>query len=233
MRLPRIALAVAVPLLSAGIAVPVATGPASAAPGPAAASCSNGYVALTYDDGPKAATTLSLLQKLQASNVKATFFNIGSNAQTAPSLVTAEKSAGMWIGNHSWTHPHLIQQSQSQIQTELSKTQTVLHTITGQNPKLFRPPYGETNATLKSVEASLGLTEIIWSVDSQDWNGASTAQIVQAASTLQPGGIILMHDGYQTTINAIPQIVQNLNSRGLCAGGISPTTGKAVAPGSA
>ena len=233
MRLPRIALAVAVPLLSAGIAVPATMATASAATGTTAASCSNGYVALTYDDGPKAATTLTMLQTLQASNVKATFFNIGSEAQTAPSLVTAEKSAGMWIGNHSGTHPHQNQQTQSKGETELAKTQTVLHATTGSNPKLFRPPYGETDATLEAVEASLGLTEIIWSVDSQDWNGASTAQIVQAASTLQPGGIILMHDGYQTTINAIPQIVQNLNSRGLCAGGISPTTGKAVAPGSA
>lgn len=80
------------------------------------------------------------------------------------------------------------------------------------------------------MQAQLGLTEVLWSVDSQDWNGASTAQIVQAAGTLGNGGVILMHDGYQTTINAIPQIVANLTSRNLCAGMISTSTGRAVAP---
>jgi hypothetical protein len=78
-----------------------------------------------------------------------------------------------------------------------------------------------------------GLTEIIWDVDTQDWNGVSTDAIVQTASTLTSGQIVLMHDGFQTTINAVPQIVAGLTSRGLCAGMISPTTGRAVAPDAA
>jgi len=65
---------------------------------------------------------------------------------------------------------------------------------------------------------------------SLDWNGASTAQIVQRASQLQNGRVILMHDGYGTTVQAVPQIVANLRSRGLCPGMISPSTGRAVAP---
>jgi endo-1,4-beta-xylanase len=112
----------------------------------------------------------------------------------------------------------------------VSQTQQALQSATGQTPRLFRPPYGETNGTVRAVEAQFGLTEVLWSVDSRDWAGASTAQIVQAASTLQNGGVILMHDGYQTTISAIPQIVANLNSRNLCAGMISTATGRAVAP---
>ncbi|MGC9671183.1 polysaccharide deacetylase family protein [Planosporangium sp. 12N6] len=228
---PRLAKRIAV--LAVGVAT-AATATvalvATAAPPAAAASCANGYVALTYDDGPNSSTTNSLLNALKSAGVRATFFNIGSRAQQNPALVRAEQSAGMWIGNHSWTHPHLTQLSAAQVSSELSQTQQAIQQITGTAPKLFRPPYGETNATVKSAEAQLGLTEVIWSVDSQDWNGASTSQIVQAASTLQAGGVILMHDGYQTTINAIPQIVANLNSRGLCAGMISPATGRAVAP---
>ncbi len=80
------------------------------------------------------------------------------------------------------------------------------------------------------MEQQLGLTEVLWDVDSQDWNGASTAQIVQAAGRLQNGQVILMHDQYATTLNAIPQIAANLRSRNLCAGMISPATGRAVAP---
>ncbi|MBO3750697.1 polysaccharide deacetylase family protein [Streptosporangiaceae bacterium NEAU-GS5] len=195
-----------------------------------AATCTNGYVGLTYDDGPTPGNTQNLLAALQQNGLRATFFDIGQNAQANPSLVTAVKNANMWIGNHSWTHPHLIQLSQAQIQSELSMTQNTLTQITGTAPKLFRPPFGETNATLKSVEASLGLTEIIWDVDSQDWNGASTAQIVQRAGGLTNGQIILMHDWPANTVAAVPQIASMLASRNVCPGMISPTTGRAVAP---
>ncbi|WP_405394012.1 polysaccharide deacetylase family protein [Microbispora hainanensis] len=195
-----------------------------------AADCSAGYVGLTYDDGPNPSNTTNLLNTLKANGLRATFFNIGQNAQNNQSLVRAQVDAGMWVGNHSYTHPHLTQMSSSQIQSELQRTQQAIQQATGQAPKLFRPPYGETNYTLQSIEQQLGLKEIIWDVDSQDWNGASTSQIVQAASRLQNGQIILMHDQYATTVQAIPQIAANLRSRNLCAGMISPTTGRAVAP---
>ncbi|MBB5800370.1 endo-1,4-beta-xylanase [Saccharothrix ecbatanensis] len=197
---------------------------------PPAANCANGYVALTYDDGPIAATTTTLLNALRQNGLRATFFNQGNKVQGNAALAKSQRDAGMWVENHSWSHPHMTQLSQAQMASEISQTQNAIQSATGVAPKLFRPPYGETNATLKSVEAQYGLTEVLWNVDSQDWNNASTAQIAQAASTLQNGGVILMHDGYQTTINAIPQIASNLRSRGLCAGMISPSTGRAVAP---
>ncbi|WP_432922581.1 polysaccharide deacetylase family protein [Microbispora sp. CA-135349] len=214
----------------AGIATAaLATVAVSAAPAHAA-DCSGGYVGLTYDDGPNPSNTTNLLNTLKANGLRATFFNIGQNAQNNPSLVRAQVDAGMWVGNHSYTHPHLTQMNSSQIQSELQRTQQAIQQATGSAPKLFRPPYGETNSTLKSVEQQLGLREIIWDVDSQDWNGASTAQIVQAAGRLQNGQIILMHDQYATTVQAISQIAANLRSRNMCAGMISPTTGRAVAP---
>ncbi|AQZ61357.1 Endo-1,4-beta-xylanase A precursor [[Actinomadura] parvosata subsp. kistnae] len=196
----------------------------------AAADCSAGYVGLTFDDGPNAGNTANLLNALTSNGLRATMFNIGQNAQNNQGLVRAQRDAGMWIGNHSWSHPHLTQLGSSQMLSELQRTQQVIQQVTGTAPKLFRPPYGETNGTLRSVEQQLGLTEVIWDVDSQDWNGASTAQIVQAAGRLQNGQVILMHDQYATTLAAIPQIAANLRSRNLCAGMISPATGRAVAP---
>jgi peptidoglycan/xylan/chitin deacetylase (PgdA/CDA1 family) len=194
-----------------------------------AATC-NGYVGLSYDDGPNPSNTTNLLSALRSAGLRATLFNIGQNAQQNPSLVQAEKAAGMWIGNHSWTHPHMTTLTQAQMTSEISQTQQVLQQQTGTAPTLFRPPFGETNATLHSVEAQFGLKEIIWDIDSQDWNGASTAQIVQAAGQLTAGQIILMHDFPPNTIAAIPQIASGLAGRNLCAGMISPVTGRAVAP---
>ncbi|WP_306210297.1 polysaccharide deacetylase family protein [Actinoplanes sp. RD1] len=222
-------------LAAAGLALLApSSGPAGAAPIDGGArmadSCPNGYVGLTFDDGPNPSNTTTLLNTLRQNNVRATLFNTGQNAAANPSLVAAEAAAGMWIANHSYTHPHMLTLSAANMSSELSRTQSAIQAAGGGTPRIFRPPYGETNATLEAAASALGLRTVTWQVDSQDWNGASTAQIVQAASRLTDGQLILMHDQYATTIAAIPQIVAGLTSRGLCAGMISPTTGRAVAP---
>ncbi|MGA5197941.1 polysaccharide deacetylase family protein [Streptomyces exfoliatus] len=194
-----------------------------------AAACSNGYVGLTFDDGP-AGTTRALLDSLRQNGLRATMFNQGQYAAANPSLVKAQVDAGMWVANHSYTHPHMTQLSQAQMESEISRTQQAISAAGGGTPKLFRPPYGETNATLKAVQAAHGLREILWDVDSQDWNNAGTDAIVQAASRLTAGQIILLHDWPANTLAAIPRIAQTLAGKGLCSGMISPTTGRAVAP---
>jgi|SRR5690606_1668940 len=189
-----------------------------------------GYVGLTFDDGPTPGNTENLLNALRANGLRATMFNMGQNAQANPALVQAQIDAGMWVGNHSWSHPYLTSLGQSQVDAEIGNTQRTLQQITGTAPQLFRPPYGATNQTVRAVEAQYGLTEVLWDVDSQDYNGVSSDQIVQAVSQLNDGQVILMHDWPANTVAAIPRIAQTLASRNLCAGMISPQTGRAVAP---
>ncbi|CAM5646745.1 polysaccharide deacetylase family protein [Streptomyces atroolivaceus] len=215
----------AVATMAATATVAVDTTPTHAAP---AAAC-NGYVGLTFDDGPSSGTP-ALLNALKQNGLRATMFNQGQYAAADPARVRAQVDAGMWVGNHSYTHPHLTQQSEAQVDSELSRTQQAIAAGGGGTPKLFRPPYGETNSTVRSVASKYGLTQVIWDVDSQDWNNASTDAIVQANARLTNGQIILMHDWPANTLAAIPRIAQGLASRGLCAGMISPHTGRAVAP---
>ncbi|MER6133825.1 polysaccharide deacetylase family protein [Streptomyces sp. NPDC001815] len=207
----------------------VAAGTLTVNANPAQAAACNGYVGLTFDDGPSGSTP-ALLSALTQNGLRATMFNQGQYAAANPSQVRAQVSAGMWVGNHSYTHPHLPQLNQSQIDSEISRTQQAIAAAGGGTPKLFRPPYGETNSTVKAVEARYGLTEILWNVDSQDWNGVGTDAIVQAAGRLGNGQVILMHDWSANARAAIPRIAQGLASRGLCAGRISPQTGRAIAP---
>ncbi|GIF76519.1 polysaccharide deacetylase family protein [Asanoa siamensis] len=196
---------------------------------PAAAATCDGYVGLTFDDGPTGSTS-ALLSVLTQHGVRATMFNTGQNAQNNRSAAQAQVAARMWVGNHSWNHAHMTSMSQAQMQSDLSQANSAIQSATGVRPQLFRPPYGETNGTLQSVASSLGLRQVIWDVDSQDWNGASVSAIVSAAGRLQNGQVILMHDGIANTRSAIPQIMANLTSRNLCPGMISPSTGRAVAP---
>ncbi|HET9142940.1 polysaccharide deacetylase family protein [Actinophytocola sp.] len=218
-------------LLATGFAVVAALAPTpAAAAGPAHVAACNGYVGLTFDDGPSNANTPALLTALRQNGLRATMFNEGQFAASAPAQVRAEISAGMWIGNHSYTHPHLTQLPQARMDSEVGRTQQAIAAAGGGTPRLFRPPFGETNATLRTVLARYGLTQIIWDVDSQDWNGASVDAIVAANARLTNGQIILMHEWPANTRAAIPRIAATLASRNLCAGMISPQTGRAVAP---
>jgi len=197
---------------------------------PAHAAACNGYVGLTFDDGPSNAHTPAILNALRQNGLRATMFNEGQYAAAYPAQVRAQTSAGMWVGNHSYTHPHLTQQSQAQVDSEISRTQQAISAAGGGTPRLFRPPYGETNATVQSVASRYGLRQVIWDVDSGDWNNASVSAIVAANARLTNGQVILMHEWPANTLSAIPQIARTLASRGLCAGMISPQTGRAVAP---
>jgi peptidoglycan/xylan/chitin deacetylase (PgdA/CDA1 family) len=197
---------------------------------PAQAAACNGYVGLTFDDGPSG-NTPALLNALRQNGLRATMFNQGQYAAANPGQVAAQVSAGMWVGNHSYTHPHMTQLGAAQIESEISRTQQAIAGAGGGTPRLFRPPYGETNSTVRSVASRYGLTQIIWDVDSQDWNGASVDAIVAAAGRLTGGQIILMHDWSANSLAAVPRIARTLAGKGLCAGMISPQTGRAVAPG--
>ncbi|HEY7487633.1 MAG TPA: polysaccharide deacetylase family protein [Streptosporangiaceae bacterium] len=186
----------------------------------ASRECRNGYVGLTYDDGPTAATLPSLLAALKKARARATFFNQGNRAVERPDLVHAELKAGHWVGTHTITHPHLPQIGEPAAFDEIAGAEYILKGITGRWPTLFRPPFGETSDQVRADEQNLGVLEVLWTVDSQDWNGATVDQIVAASDTLQPGGIMLEHDWAQNTIDALPIIVEHLKARGLCPGKI-------------
>src|SRR3954451_23698429 len=222
-RVPTAVIAVAALVLAVAVSAPAGAAPSRhSAVKHAHNSCRNGYVGLTFDDGPSA-TLPQLLHALQANRLRATMFNQGNNALARPDSVRDELRAGMWVGNHTFTHPHLPQIAAAQAFEEIASTQWILADVTHRVPTLFRPPYGETNDQVRALEQRLGLLEVLWTVDSRDWAGASSDEIVAAAATLEAGGIILMHDWPQNTIEATPGIARVLAEKHLCAGSIAYT----------
>ncbi|GAA1719666.1 polysaccharide deacetylase family protein [Nonomuraea bangladeshensis] len=223
-----VAAALVAALVAAALVAPRAR--ASAGTGAPGRACS-GYVGLTFDDGPTPGNTPALLAALRTAGLRATMFNVGQNVEAYPDLTRQQVRAGMWIGDHSWDHPHMTQLTAEQQDAQISRTQDVITRVTGATPRLFRPPYLETDEGLRAVELRHGLTEINADVDSQDWNNATADQIAAKARELRSGDVILMHDWPANTVRAIPRIAADLRERGLCAGRISPVTGRAVAPG--
>lgn len=214
-RFRRLALGIALLLPPVvALAPPAHAAPATPAP------CSNGYVSLSFDDSPTALTP-SLLSALKSAKLLATFFDVGTRAQQFPKYVSAQAAAGDWVGNHSYSHPDLVALGEPGAAKELSDAQAVLTPLAGAAPTLFRPPYGSTSAQVALDAASQHMTEVIWTVDTDDWAATATAAgIAKSVLSVQPGGFVLMHDGYSATVKAIPQIAAGLASRGLCAGKI-------------
>ncbi len=194
--------------------------PATAA---AAKPCAQGYVGLTFDDGPTRATA-GLLDVLQRHDLRATMFNVGTRAAHRQDDVRAQLDAGMWVGNHTYSHEDLTELGRSKLADEIFGGQAVLGGITGRAPTLFRPPLMVTNKRIQAEAERHDLTEVLATVDSRDYLGASVGEIVRAARTLEPGGIMLMHDYAGNTRKAIPRIARTLAKKRLCAGRIRSTT---------
>lgn len=196
----------------------------------AVAPACSGYVALTFDDGPFPTTDL-LLDRLHDLKVRATFFNLGKAELQYPGVVRREARAGMWFGNHSYDHPYLTQASPEQLTYQVRETRLIHRAITNRLQGLFRPPYGDTNATVRAEITRRGMVEALWTVDTKDYE-STTDQIVARALTVKPGGIILMHDGKAQTRAALSRIVAGLRERHLCFGKIAPSsTPQQVWPG--
>ena len=168
-------------------------------------------VALTFDDGPDPKTTPQALDILKKYGAKATFFMVGQNVAGNEAIVKRVHNEGHQIGIHTWDHPVLTKLPLESAQKEILDTQTAINNVIGIKPTITRPPYGAINATIQnSVDQSF----IMWNVDSLDWKTRNTKAIMQEIAKTQPGSIILMHDIHQTSIDALPSVLEYLKSNG-------------------
>ena len=200
-------------------ATPVAPSPVppaspAVAPPPAAAAAVDcaalACVALTFDDGPGSLTG-TLLDRLEAAGVVATFFVLGQNVRIHPDLVTRMVRSGMVVGNHTWDHRDMKRLSLSEARSEVDRTSAEIARVTGVSTTLLRPPYG----SMSPQTATLGQAIILWDVDTEDWkNRDASITTSRALATVRPGSIILMHDIHASTIEAVPAIIAGLKARG-------------------
>lgn len=168
-------------------------------------------LALTFDDGPSE-YTITLSEGLKERGVQATFFLLGENMERNEAAVKQLALDGHLLGNHSYHHVQLNKLSQSKACQEIVKTNNLIYEYTGIYPMYVRPPYGEWDTKL---DCGIDMIPVFWSVDSLDWKLKNTDQIVKKVlAQVEDGDIILMHDGYSTSVEAAFQIVDNLKKEG-------------------
>lgn len=170
-------------------------------------------VALTFDDGPSSEYTPLLLDGLRERNVKASFFVIGSNIEKegGEEIIRRIYEEGHLIGNHTWHHVDLSHLSTEDAWKELEMTDSLIKAITGEETALVRPPFGEFPRSMEEPDKLY----VKWTVDSRDWVTKDTQEIVRKVVTdTEENDIILMHDCYETSVEAALQIIDTLSERG-------------------
>lgn len=172
-------------------------------------------VALTFDDGP-AEETNAVLDILKRENVAATFFLIGKNIAGREHIVSRMQAEGHSIGNHSFHHGFNFDwQSAARMLEEIEQTNQAIEAITGQQVKLFRPPYGVTNPNLAKALRNSGLKSIGWNLRSMDTVAKEEERLLdKILSKVKAGDIILLHDRCAITVAILPQLISELKKRG-------------------
>ena len=169
-------------------------------------------IAITFDDGPHRLYTPKLLDGLKERGIHATFFLVGENIGTNEALVKRMAEEGHLIGNHTFSHVQLTKMKKEDACREVQQTNERICAVTGAPVLYIRPPYGSWNDEL---QAEIPMTVTLWNLDSEDWKSQNTGKIVELVeSEAKEGSIILLHDIFDTSVEAALRIVDDLTAQG-------------------
>lgn len=192
-------------------------------------------IVLTFDDGPSPLTTPRVLAELARCGARATFFVLGAKVERHPEILQAIVAAGHEIGIHGHAHDRMLSiRHPRRIEAELHRAGTVVASITGRTPHLFRPPVGHVSPRTAVACRQLGLTLVGWSVRALDGLRRTTAASVVERVTrgLSPGAIVLLHDASENEqfepagVAALPGILAEAARRGLACVTLSEALSK-------
>lgn len=173
-------------------------------------------VALTFDDGPGPYTE-RLLDAMKKRGVKATFFVLGNRVDKYGALIKRMEKEGHVVGSHSYDHPNLTRLSYAKVKNNMEKTAKKIQKLIGHKPEVMRCPGGSCNDTVKKYAKNAGIPIAYWGVDTRDWESRNVNKILKVAfgkDGIENGSIVLMHDIYETTVDAAIKMMDRLIKEG-------------------
>lgn len=169
-------------------------------------------VAFTFDDGPNSETTNKLLDNLDKYNARVTFFVVGNRINNNTDTLKRAYDMGNQIGSHSYSHRNFFKIDETKILEEVQNTNNVIKEVIGVEPTIIRPPYGNTNSDIKNI---YNMYTILWNLDTEDWKSKDADKIVEyILNNVHDGAIILLHDIYDTSIDATLRAMEILEQEG-------------------
>ncbi len=172
-------------------------------------------IAVTFDCAWGNSNTDLLLSLLKDVNAKATFFVTGEFCDKYPEDVKKMFDAGHEIGNHSNAHPHVEGININDLIEDTRECTKKIKMITGEEPKLYRAPYGEYDDNVITTIEGMGFNVIQWSVDSIDWQEPEPDTIIKRiVEGTKSGSILLFHNDLENTAKALPQLLTMLKQKG-------------------
>ncbi len=169
-------------------------------------------VCFTFDDGPYAPVTNKILDTLEKYNGRATFFVVGDRADTYSDEIVRASKMGCEIGTHTYSHVNLNTLSVPEMQREIEKSCKAISRYSGKKVKVLRPPEGAANETVK---ANVDMPMVLWSVDSRDWDYRNADKDYKTVmDNVFDGSIVLMHDLYPATADAVARLIPELAKQG-------------------
>lgn len=169
-------------------------------------------IALTFDDGPHPIYTPQMLELLKEEQVPATFFLLGENVELYGDVVKEIAKEGHLIGNHTYHHVQVTTLSLDEACKEIQETSDLIEELTGTGTEYVRPPFGTWN---EELEERLNMIPVMWSIDTKDWTTQNVDWIVrETVKHAEDHDIILMHDSYQSTVEAVKRVIEQLEAEG-------------------
>ncbi|GAA4895853.1 hypothetical protein GCM10023311_20760 [Flaviramulus aquimarinus] len=154
-------------------------------------------VALTFDDGPTD-LSLKIIEILNKHHVKGTFFWLGKNLEENKDIIKQVKEGGHIIANHSWDHENGWELSKENLwQNQVEKSIETFKLNGTAKPKYYRPPYGAITQDQIDFLASKGITTVLWSITTMDWDKTQNSEdelFKKFKNHLHKGAIVLLHD---------------------------------------
>ncbi|WAH36961.1 polysaccharide deacetylase family protein [Alicyclobacillus dauci] len=174
----------------------------------------SGDVALTFNNGPSPYTE-KIVQELNRYQAHATFFFIGSNVRRQPGVVQYVAKSGNAIGAQTLDYPNLSIMSASEQKREILDGIAEINRYVDTPVVLFRPPYDLFNRTTEDIVEQNHLVLALWNRDPRDWEAATPQQVVSSVlSSSASGGVFALQDN-ETTMLALPSILDKLESENL------------------
>lgn len=180
-------------------------------------------VALTFDDGPSRYTH-RILDILEASNVPATFFVIGRQADRHGATLRRIAAAGHEIGNHGYgSNAGRFGFSFDAEKARIAETQAIVETLTSKSPRYFRPPRGRMGRGLLNAVRDSDLAVVYGALPLPPPSAPAERQLEVVRATLEPGAILILHDGddsgpestrAEKTVELLPMLLDELEQRG-------------------